>query len=556
MTNEQMKDSDVDPLQTGDPGEDLTSDQVEPAGASLKVDRFLKPDHDHGLFPTRPKRRQYDGFSLTRVPDHFEFMTSAWRRRRGKQTDEAEVRAPRTRKGWRARLGIAPYHRNPAYILLAHPAVIAALVITLALVLRVVEVQRTAYTPVKDGRSYLVLGGQIARGGDYSADQPGAGGTRPGPTAYVAPAYPYLLGALDWVTGNPATSSAQVHVDRLAGAVLGAVVVGLIGLIALELFGVDMALLAMALAAIYPAMIETSTILVAETLMTGFVLAAVWSALRLRRSADPLRWAIAAGVLTGLAALTHPSAIVLLIPLGIGVSVTTSVVGRRKVAGAAVLVVCTLLTLTPWLVRDGLVMHRFVPITDGAGLTLAGTYNATSAHGQPPYASLDYSQVPGFAAIAKHATKLTEPQLNGKLQNRALTYIAHHPSAVLGALEHNSLRLLELEGSRAWHESAASMGLSRGTAEVGVICFWALCALALLGLIGPAGLRAPGWLWLVPVVMWLSAALTNGETPGFRTVIDPFLILLAARGIARMAIWMRKRPAMPSRAPAVASRAA
>lgn len=553
MTNEQMNDPDLDSVQITETGDDLAGDQVEPARARLEIDRFLKPDHDHGLFPARPKPRQRDAFALKRVPDHFEFMTAAWRKRRGKRTGQND--APRPRRGLRARLGVAPYHRNPAHVLLAHPGVIAALLIALALMLRIVEVQQNSYTSAHNARSYLVLGGQIAHHGVYASDQPGAGGTRPGPTAYFGPAYPYLLGALDWITGHAPTGAAQVHVAQLTQAVLGAVVVGLIGLIALELFGVDMALLAMALAAIYPVMIEMSSVLTAETLMTVFLLAAVWATLRMRRSGDPLRWVIGAGVLTGLAALTHSVAILLLIPLGIAAISARPVVGRRVVAGPIVLVVATLLTLSPWLIRDGVVMHRFVPITDASGITLAGTYNSSSAHGQPPYGWHYYRGIPEFAPIARRASHLTETQLDGRLQNQAFTYIAHHPASVPGAFWHNSLRLLELQGSQAWQASANSLGLSRGSAQIGVICFWALCALALLGLAGPPGLRAPGWLWLVPVVMWLSAALVDGQTPGYRAAIDPFIVLLAARGIARVARWMRKQPAVPSRTERVAARA-
>jgi len=524
---------------------------MEPARSGLKVDHFLKPDHDHIVFPTRETPRQRDGLRFRRAPDHFDYMTSVWRKRRRQITGPAEEEPePRRSGGWRARLGLSPYHRNPAHVLLAHPGVIATLLITLALVLRVVEIQRTSYTPVHDDRSYLILGGQIAHSGDYASDQSGVGQTKVGPTAYFAPAYPYLLGALDAVSGNPPTSSSQVQVDRLAQAVLGALVVGLVGLIALELFGVDMALLAMALAAIYPVMIEMSSILAAETLMTVFELAAVWAALRLRHSQDPLRWTVVAGVFTGLAALTDTNAILLLIPLAVAVSRVVPVVGRRQVAGVLVLIGAALLTLSPWLIRDGVVMHRFVPITDESGITLAGTYNATSAHSHPPYQALYYRQLPEFATLARHSSHLTETELSSRLQSRALTYVAHHPASVLGAFWHNSLRLLELEGSKAWHDSATSVGLTQATAEIGVYCFWALCLLALLGLVGPPGMKAPGWLWAVPVIMWLSAALVNGETPRFRTAVDPFLVLLAARGIARVAGWIRKRPVVPSRAAA------
>lgn len=475
-------------------------------------------------------------------------MPDAWRRRRSRTAGQPPEGSTPAGRGWRARLGISPYHRNPIHVLLANPGVIAGLLIAMAVMLRVVAVEQQSYTPTHNAHAYLVLGGQVAQTGDYASEQTGAGGTRMGPTAYAPPAYPYLLGALNAISGQAPTSAAQVHVDRLAQAVLGALVVGLIGLIALELFGIDMALLAMALAAIYPPLIEMSSVLSAQTLLTVFELAAVLTAVRMRHSHDPLRWAMAAGLSTGLAVLTHVSALVLLIPLGVAAASVVPVVGRREVAGLLVLVAATLVTLSPWLIRDGVVMHRFIPVTDASGITLAGTYNATSAHSQPPYGWIPYRQIPSDASIARHASRLTELQLSNRLDNRAFSYIAHHPSSVLGAVWHNTLRMFELEGRGAWHASAQAIGLSAGTAEIGVICFWVLCGLALLGLVAPSGLRAPGWLWAVPVVMWLVTVLVNGQTPSFRTTIEPFLILLAARGIARVSRWIRPRPARVARA--------
>ena len=554
-----MKDPHIDSLQVRDARDDVPGDQVKPARPGGQLNLVLQPDHERKVFPfgpdpkkvadRRPRRPvRVQPIPPKRATDPFAYMPAAWRRRRNRTAGLPEEASPIPAGGWRALLGINPYHRNPIHVLLANPGVIAGLLVALALMLRVVEVQGRSYAPAQNARSYLLLGGQIAHSGDYGSEQVGAGGTRIGPTAYFAPAYPYLLGALNAISGDVANGEAQVHLDRLAQAVLGTVLVGVIGLIALELFGVDMALLAMALAAIYPPMIEMSSVLSAQTLMAVFELAAVVTALRMRRSPDPLRWAMATGLFTGLAALTHVSAIVLIIPLGVAAMSVVPVVGRREVAGLLVLIASTLITLSPWLIRDGLVMHRFVPITDASGITLAGTYNARSAQAQPPYSFVNYRQVPADADIARRAPHLTETQLSSRLDGRTLSYVAHHPSSILGAAWHNTLRLFELEGSGAWHQSAQAIGLSRAAAEIGVICFWVLCGLGLLGLVAPAGLRAPGWLWGVPVAMWLVTVLVNAQTPSFRSAIDPFLILLGARGIARVARWIRTRPAPVTRA--------
>jgi hypothetical protein len=173
-------------------------------------------------------------------------------------------------------------------------------------------------------------------------------------------------------------------------------------------------------------------------------------------------------------------------------------------------------------------MHRFVPISDEAGITLIGTYNHFSAVAHPAYKWRYYANIPTDRGLVIRARRMTEPQLSSKLVSDTLNYIGKHPLAPLAAAFHNTLRLLELEGSFAWRASAASIGLNGGTARIGVISFWVLLILAVAGAFTSLARQAPWWLWTVPLLMALSVVLVNAETPRFREPIDPFLILLAA----------------------------
>lgn len=380
-----------------------------------------------------------------------------------------------------------------------------ALVLVVAFGIRVVEIQRTSYTPINDPKSYVILSTEIAHLGDYSSHDPGAGGSR-GPSAYFPPAYPYFLAAVHVI-------SPSIGAARIAQALLGTATVALVGLIALECFGEVIALIALIIAAAYPVMIELSATLVAENLLVVLSLAAVWAVLRARRSSRPYAWAAAGGLLIGLAALTHENALVLLIG---------ALALRRTPKAALLLLVVTAFTIVPWTVRNAIVLHRFVPISDETGITLAGTYNPVSAHD----AHLPYGWRLYLYGEPHH--RLSEPALNGRLTSRALHYIGQHPLAPIQVAFHNTRRMFELEGSIAWKTSAASIDLPRATAEVGVISFWLLCLLALAGAFTQAARRAPRWLWLVPLLYALSIVFVNVETPRFRLPIDPFLILLAA----------------------------
>jgi 4-amino-4-deoxy-L-arabinose transferase-like glycosyltransferase len=399
-----------------------------------------------------------------------------------------------------------------------------------ALAIRVVDVERTPYRPILDAGTYLKLASQIAHTGDEStghAPGVGAGGTH-GPSAYFPPAYPYFLGAVDLVTGHTTRRGPAVHTARLSQAVLGTGTVALAGLVALEAFGETVGLIALGLAALYPVLVELSGTLVAENLLTALVLAAVWAALRARRSPRPYRWIAAAGVLGGLAILTHVNAVVIALPLAFA-----AWRARPSWTAPALLVGVTLLALVPWTVRNAIVMHSFVPVTDETGITLVGTYNRASASFHPvPYKWRIYYDIPGEQALARESHRLSESALSARLQRQAFHYIGEHPLAPLAVLYHNTLRLLELEGSVAWRDSYAAISLWRGRAVIGVASFWALCLFALAGAFTRVARGAPRWLWAVPVLLWLTVALVNAETPRFREPVDAFLVMLAACALA------------------------
>ena len=263
-------------------------------------------------------------------------------------------------------------------------------------------------------------------------------------------------------------------------AVTGTVAVALVGLVALEAFGEGAALAALVLAAFYPVMIELSGALVAENLVVVLELAAAWTMLRARRGRRPYLWVAGAGVLTGLCALTHENAILYLLPFGVaawGIArgrdrppPRRAWLGRvRPFAAPAILVVMACLTILPWTIRNAVELHHFVPIADETGITLAGTYNPTSANTPGvPYKWHLFSHVPSLHYLAHESNGLTEVQLSDKLQTQAFDYIKAHPLAPIEAGFDNTLRMLELEGTYAWHASAAALNLHEPWPTIGV----------------------------------------------------------------------------------------
>jgi Dolichyl-phosphate-mannose-protein mannosyltransferase len=420
---------------------------------------------------------------------------------------------------------------------------LAAAILLVALVVRIGYVEHTPFKAVNDAGTYNRLASNIAQTGDYDTGSDpgsGAGGSR-GPTAYFPPGFPYFLAVADLVDGHASGHKTALKGERVQQAVAGTAAVALLGLVALELLGCAAALVAMALAAAYPVLIEQTGTLVAENLLVVLELAAIWTMLRVRRSSHPYRWIAASGVLTGLATLTHQNAILLVLPLG-----AAAWAAGTRARGTALLVVTTLLAIAPWTIRNAVELHHFVPVSDENGITLVGTYNRYSAaEREIPYKWRFFWKIPSDAHLVKTAGRYTEPQLDAKLQSQALHYVSDHLTAPLSAGWHNLVRMLELEGAPAWQASAAAVGLHADVAHTGVIAFWVMAALALIGAFTRAARPVPGWVWAIPVLLALSVVFVNVETPRFREPIEPFLILLAAcavTGAARRLSVLRGAP--------------
>jgi 4-amino-4-deoxy-L-arabinose transferase-like glycosyltransferase len=421
---------------------------------------------------------------------------------------------------------------------------LAGAIVLLALVLRVAFVETTSFKSIDDAGTYNRLASQIAQLGDYKPStgfDSGAGGTH-GPTAYFPPAYPYFLALVDIVDGHRAGGKTALLGERLGGAVLGTIAVGLLGLVALELFGAGTALAAMGLAAVYPVFVELAGTLVAENLLVVFMLASVWTALRARRSRRPLQWIGATGVLAGLSTLTHENAAIFVIPLAVAAAAAAGRSWRRPLLGALTLLVATAAMIAPWTIRNAVELHHFIPVADETGITLRGTYNQASASYQElPYKWRFYWSIPQDAGVKHRAFHEKEVPLSGQLESRALGYIGRHPTAPLAVAWSNLQRMFELRGSYAWHQSAHAIGLHESDAQVGVIAFWVLCALAIGGLCTKAARRAPPWLWALPILYALTILFINVETPRFREPIDPFVLLLAACAVSTAARYVRSR---------------
>jgi 4-amino-4-deoxy-L-arabinose transferase-like glycosyltransferase len=404
---------------------------------------------------------------------------------------------------------------------------VAALLLVIgALAVRIAYVDATpGYVLRHDAHDYDVHARSIAEGQGFSKTL--AHGR---PTAFRPPGYPYFLGGVYRIFGvDRAPAPRRLRVARIAQAFVGTALVALVGALAAQLWGAGVALVALALAAIYVPLITVGGAVMSEPLFDAFMLAALVAAVAHRRSPHRYRYAVLAGFLGGLAILTRANALILLAPLAVAVWDGRPWRSRAALGPPLALVVAALLTVTPWTVRNAVELHAFVPVSTQLGSALAGTYNdAARADTQNPAAWQGLRHVPDYAYLFNRVDQIPEPQLERELRAASLRYIRAHPFYVAKVGWWNTRRMLDLAGLRRSRATAATLTIDHKWADRGIVCFWIVAALALAGALAGVARRTPAWVWAVPVLMFLSVVFLVVETPRYRTPIDPFVILLAA----------------------------
>ena len=394
-----------------------------------------------------------------------------------------------------------------------------------ALILRLGSLAlESGYEPAYDSADYVRHAVSIASGDGYPDSY-----VAEGPSAFRPPLYPYLLGAVYAISGD----DAGVEAGRVFGAILGALVVlGIYGVGRLA-WGRDVGLLAAALAAVFPPLVFAHFALISEPLFIVLELGVVACALAARRAGGNWKWALAAGVLCGLAALTRSNGILFVIPALIGVWVARPRFSGAALAAPAAVLAGLVLTLAPWTIRNAVEFDAFIPTNTQTGFGLSGAFNDEAR---------DYR---GYAAtwVLPNTTErygeliarpgLDEHELDSELRSSALEYARENPGFVAEGALLNFARAFHALGQEPSVTIAdrGQLGLGERTApivkwSVRTLDVLALAALVLLALRAPGRLR-PWFIWLVPVLAVLAAIWVLGSTR-YSLPAYPFMILLVS----------------------------
>ncbi|MHB8656616.1 MAG: ArnT family glycosyltransferase [Solirubrobacteraceae bacterium] len=415
------------------------------------------------------------------------------------------------------------------------------LIAGLALVARIAVILATpSYVPFTDSADYDRIAVSLVQTGSLPVS--GLAARPGGPTAFRPPVFPVLLAGVYGVVGV-GSGKVRWEAGRVLEAVLGAVAVWLVCLIALRLWGPVVAVVAGALAAVYPPLLLVGSSLMTEPLFIALVLGSVLAAL-VGRESGRLRWSVLGGGLVGLAALTRGNGIVVVVAVAGLVWRSRPWWARRSLMAPAVVVLATAVTIIPWAIRNAQVFHgRFVPVSTETGYALAGTYDQV-AQDRSDYPVMWVPPAPEMVHVFRQDPAANEAQVSDRLTGYALRRIREHPAYLLRAAYWNGARLLNLTGTDFERWAARYEAYPAGLAVLSVPAFWALGLLAAAGALTQAARRAPKEIWAAPVLLVLSTLLLIGSTR-YRSPADPFLVMLAALAVVRGRA-QAQRPRVPS----------
>jgi 4-amino-4-deoxy-L-arabinose transferase-like glycosyltransferase len=365
-----------------------------------------------------------------------------------------------------------------------------------------------------DGVQFHMLAVRLAEGDGYrqmifEADVP---------TADKPPLYPLVL-ALPSALG---LDSIDAH--RVASCLMGAALVVLVGLLGRRVAGERVGLVSAAIAAFHPALVAMDGSLLSESLYAPLIALALLAAYELAERPRARTAALLGGAI-GLAALTRSEAATLIVLLLLPAIVL--VPRARRLGVAAVAVVACVLTMSPWVVRNWVVLEQ-PTLSTNSGSLLAGA-NCPDAYYGPQMGSW-----PCFPAVPR-AWGTEEVEISSRLRDRGLEYAAENAERLPAVVAARVMRSFDIWDPVQASRLEAGIGdRALGMQRAGMLVFYVLAALGVWGALVLRRVGRPLALLLAPLVLVLMISVTGYGTTRFRAGADVALCVLAAVPVARL----------------------
>lgn len=346
-------------------------------------------------------------------------------------------------------------------------------------------------------------------------------GGQTGPTAWLPPVFVAIVSGLFRIFG---VYSAPAAISALSiNALFSALTVVPLVFIASKIFGAKTALYAGWMWVLFPyAIMLGATRIWGETLDAALVAALLLRTMHFADGRGKLWQAMELGALAGLAVLTNPNTMAFLPALWIAACYMRMRKGcpwSRQIASASAALV---LVLTPWFIRNTLVMNRFLPLRSNFWLEAYVGNNL-----QAVTLLVDWNRHPA-SSIGEHEeyVRLGELAYMQRKHAQTLDFVSAHP----GIFTLLTLRRMLFVWTGFW--SFNPRYLATEPFRLPFIAFnTSVTLLTAIGLFTAWRRCNPYRLFLtIPILFQPVVYYVTHAAPEYRHAIDPIIVLLAAQG--------------------------
>jgi 4-amino-4-deoxy-L-arabinose transferase-like glycosyltransferase len=361
------------------------------------------------------------------------------------------------------------------------------------------------------------------------------------PMAWLA-----MHGPFSWVN-----DPSRVTEERFYMALIGTILVLLIGLLGRRVGGDRVGLVAALVAALYPNLWVNDGLIMSETITGVTVVLTLLLAYNLR-DRPRLATALGCGAMCGLAGLARAELVLFVPLLAVPAAIAARGVSRRThVTLAIAAVAAAVVVMSPWVLYNQSRFKDTTFVSTNDGLALAGSNCDHVYYGTA--IGLTYLDSPCIDNPPPDRRKFDQSQVSAIYRRRAFDYMRTHAGRVPLVMAARIGRTWSVYRplDMVWFNLAE--GKENFVNYAGIVTYYPLAALALLGgwiLVR----RRRGLLWplVVPAIaVTVGVAITYGQTR-FRSAAEPSIVLLAA--VALVAGWdgfRRRRAARSARRAAI-----
>lgn len=420
----------------------------------------------------------------------------------------------------------------------ARTAALLGLLVLVGFVIRIDALRNDApaVPALGDARAYHLLAENLADGRGYIRPYEFADGGAQIKTAEYPPGLPVLLAVATKAGASSETS------QRILLCGVGALTVGLVGLIGRRLGGDGVGYLAGFLAAIHPGLWNNDVALMAEPLASFMGAALVLAALWVVNRPDRWRWVVF-GAVAGLGCFVRSEFLLMGPVLMAGVAWKTSDAWRPRLGRFALGVGVLAAVLVPWTVRNLVAFDgQVVPLSNNSGSVAQGANCDAAYTGQFKGLWVTNVSLDGNDADAARAgcfagfvlgDETNEAEAAADLRAEGFTYASDHAADLPGVMAARLGRTFGLYQFEQQQNFAGAEGRNVVWDGRGTRSFQFLALVGIVGLVISSVRRTRTWeRWLLvvpPAAVVVIVAFTYGN-PRFRAAAEPAVVVLAALG--------------------------